>query len=468
VVVSGVPRRKCRRCGCPLPVAGGSGGPHGSLPGRRTKTLPWYCNCRRRNEPLAIAAAYDPPTLIASQDGDLNMAMSDWMSNLNPDLTLDQITMPGSHDAGVYEGGTSSVKFAPKSTSVAQYYDVYGQCFYAGSRFFDVRVQPFSSVRVQPVSSGFLQKETELRALHLDQLVGAFGGKGEPLDSMLNGVKLFLEHRPTEFVILRFTKCKNHDEIIERVQRLCGNKLFKQWGYLAKARVGDMKGHVIAAFDAEFGPALQNQTDLRPALQPVPFPMPLLPPVPQPLPPVAFPMPFPMPLLPPVPQPLPPVAFPMPFPMPLLPPVPVQMPPPRPTTPPPLGPLDGFHSFLKFEEAANATDGLITCGSYAASADLNDVVLKEDKDYMGHDGHNGPPHIFVLYWTQTVYGGSIEKQTVGKHGTHQNIQHITTIYQKRRANAGMPTKLPTVVLYDFVNDVTSDEIIKLNDPFYRQ
>jgi hypothetical protein len=405
------------------------------------------------------------------------MAMSDWMNHLNPNDTLDQITMPGSHDAGVYEGGTSSVKFAPTSTSVAQYYQVYDQCWIAGSRFFDVRVQPFSSVRMQ-LSSKPVQQETELRALHLDQAIGAFGGKGQPLDSMLNDVNRFLKDSPTEFVILRFSKCQNHDEIIERVQSLCGNRLFKKQGYLAQALVGDMEGHVIAAFDDEFGPALQN-----PPLPPVPQPQPLPPvpqplqPVPQPLQPVAQPVPQPLqPVpkprpprpgakpLPPVPQALPPVALPMPQ----LQPLPVQMPPPRPTRPPPLGPLDGFHSYCKFEEAANRNAGLITCGSYAASAKLKDVTLKEFKDYTGHDGHNNPPHIFVLYWTQTVYGGSIQAHTEGGHGTHQNIDWITQVYQSRRASAGMPIKLPTVVLYDFVNPVTSEEIIKLNDPIYRQ
>lgn len=307
------------------------------------------------------------------------MPTENWMVILRDTWALHQVTMPGSHDAGVWEGGTTTVgligSLLNKSLSVCQSLDLGGQCR-AGSRFFDVRVTKFGH---------------DLRALHL---TGGQGGAGQGLKSMLNQVTHFVHDYPTEFVIMRFTKCTDHKEILDEVLTTCGggttlgNKLYKTPGWLSQATVGALRGQIVAVFDSGFDAAMANW----------------------------------------------------------------------------LGPAQGFHHFGKFEDGLEQP-GLITCGEYSNSPDFVTVFNKQLERVTDHDTHSDFRHIFVLYWTQT--GGNIEEHTTGQFGTHQHMQSIHNTYALRRNTAQGPVKLPTVILYDFVNRDTSSQIILLNTPRYR-
>ena len=304
------------------------------------------------------------------------MAMQDWMQNLDPTVTLDQITMPGSHDAGVWEEGTETVGLAPKKLSVCQSLSLGGQC-QAGSRFFDVRVEQFGP-----------PWQRELRALHL---TAKMGGKGQFLDSMLDEVSRFVQsNNGSEFVIMRFTKCTNHADIINAVQYHCSNQLYKIGGYLSQATIQNLRGKVVAVFDKGFAEEMRARNQM--------------------------------------------------------------------------GPAQGFHRFGKY--GGGLTDGLITCGKYSNSQNLTEVSFGQYDHRIDHDLHTDTKHIFVLYWTQT--GGNIRENTEGAHGTHQGLQNrVLDVYAPKPGQAQPLVKLPTVVLYDFVNVLTSTQIVTLNDPPYR-
>ena len=63
-----------------------------------------------------------------------------WSASLDDNKALNQITMPGSHDATIYEDVISYAGIGgPKSWSITQNLNIYDQCM-AGSRFFDVRL----------------------------------------------------------------------------------------------------------------------------------------------------------------------------------------------------------------------------------------------------------------------------------------------------------------------------------------
>lgn len=66
--------------------------------------------------------------------------LTGWMGDLaarNPDLLINQITMPGSHDAGMYAAESTSL--ARDSWARTQSLDIYDQLV-SGSRYFDLRV----------------------------------------------------------------------------------------------------------------------------------------------------------------------------------------------------------------------------------------------------------------------------------------------------------------------------------------
>lgn len=322
--------------------------------------------------------------------------MAGWMGALADNLTLKEITMPGSHDAGVYREATSSAGFlgglVPKSNTACQDRSILEQCE-AGSRFFDIRLKTSS---------------TSIRAHHTTAGQGAVG---ESWDSTLESVSAFLESHPTEFVILRLTKPAGgaKDEIIEKVvQSSLGKKLYKSASFtnFANKTVQSVRGSAICAFDPKEFKTLQ--------------------------------------------------------------------------------PAIGMHPFYRYED--NAAFGVITCGKYSNNKKLKKVIDGQVAKIDQHAGH-AAGHLFVLYWTQT--GGNIEgntKQTPVQEqrqkgrisgGSHHNMDYLKGLLcfgtdirtgQARVAVtdiAGRRNVMPNVVMYDFVNENSSKEIVSLNEPGLR-
>ncbi len=166
--------------------------------------------------------------------------MNAWMGGLPNHLRLKDITMPGSHDAGVYRAAISKVGITggliPKSMTACQDRSILEQCE-AGSRFFDIRLK----------ASG-----TSIRAHHTTKGQGAVG---ESWDSTLESVSAFLDAQPSEFVILRLTKPAGgaKDEIIQRLVKssLRDHRLYKSANFpnFADVPIQSLRGKAICVFD---------------------------------------------------------------------------------------------------------------------------------------------------------------------------------------------------------------------------
>ncbi len=340
---------------------------------------------------------------------------SNFLSALSDETLLNEITVPGSHDAGVYEGATDG-HF--KGFANAQDRDIGKQCR-GGSRFFDIRIK-------------------DGRADH-------GGYKSATLDKILTDVAGFLgsDNGQSEFVILRFSKSNKQNEITEAVKKIDRKLLLLGDRNIATTKLGDTRGKLIACFAADqivkkgaFGKkSVKEQFGLL------------------------------------------------------------------------IDPDEGIHSFKKMKGAvADGATGLYTCGVYSNSPSIEDVWKGQLEEAEEHHTHSDGRHLAVLYWTLTQRKRpqweerNIGKLTKGKVGTHAKTDDLMDALKKQqqflkdqatttknnkipdlvisnaevqdakkvRKGAPLPTvKLPNVIMYDFVNPVTSEKIICLNRPWYQ-
>lgn len=175
------------------------------------------------------------------------MTTARWMeSAIRDDQHLCEITMPGSHDAGVYAGDATSKGLSGTSNTVCQSDRLIDQCK-NGSRFFDLRVMNHSG---------------ELVAHHTTKVLGTrHGAFGGALEKMLDDLTVFVMSNPSEFVIARFSKCGGHASIVEAVKRCCGDVLLKEANVLiSHCRVRQLRGKIIAVFADDFSAQI-NQLD---------------------------------------------------------------------------------------------------------------------------------------------------------------------------------------------------------------
>jgi hypothetical protein len=163
--------------------------------------------------------------------------MDSWMGALPDHLKLSEISMPGSHDAGVYREASTltGVLPIPKSRTSCQDRSVLEQCE-AGSRFFDVRLKVTGN---------------SIRAHHTTARQGAVG---ESWDSTLESVAAFLDAHQSECVILRLTKPVGGvtDKIIEQLlQSSLRHRLYKSASLtnFADTTLEELRGKAICAFD---------------------------------------------------------------------------------------------------------------------------------------------------------------------------------------------------------------------------
>lgn len=174
---------------------------------------------------------------------------------------LNQIVIPGSHDAGIYGLDKDNVK--------TQKLDI-GEQAMAGVRFFDMRIATSKS-GIGPSAS------YEQRSYHLDgklvkdnshairrhlpggekdvkshQNVSAFGGWGaDTLGEMLLQAKAFVDTHPTEFLMMKFSKCYNLGNVVAKCLEVLQGSQFKSRTVcnLNETTVSVLAGHVITLFD---------------------------------------------------------------------------------------------------------------------------------------------------------------------------------------------------------------------------
>ncbi|MCV9927891.1 hypothetical protein OIU83_09520 [Flavobacterium sp. LS1R49] len=165
-----------------------------------------------------------------------------WMSKIPKTTTIDNIIMPGSHDAGMSELHHCSIG-ATDSNTQTQQLDIKGQ-LEAGSRYFDIRVD---------------YDHNELITYHRIEVIG-LGCSGQLLKTVLNQATEFLKHNKTETAILKFSHIRdNSEDTKKRINDMLLSSEFKDHLYkssdvnLAKIKLGDAAEKIIVVFDYNEG-----------------------------------------------------------------------------------------------------------------------------------------------------------------------------------------------------------------------
>ncbi|WP_035058529.1 hypothetical protein [Andreprevotia chitinilytica] len=181
---------------------------------------------------------------------------STWMARLiakAPHLKLNQITMPGSHDAGMYIDNSSKVDNSRGESgggewALTQHLSI-GEQLQAGVRYFDLRVYNDNS-NVQWAFHG---------SYH-GNFYGAFGG---PFEDIFSDIQSFMNGQGAgEAVFLRITSYQGHENLqktIDRFNHYLGDFLFTPAtpaSKFAETPISELKGKVIPMFTAEFASVL--------------------------------------------------------------------------------------------------------------------------------------------------------------------------------------------------------------------
>jgi hypothetical protein len=159
-------------------------------------------------------------------------------------LQLHQIVMPGSHDAGVFDGMANSGKLGNTGWAICQNGDLAHQLD-AGSRVFDLRARVVRATNT--VGQG---NHSNVRFYHGGKKGGSKGGG---VEVELHNVKAFLDANTSEFCILRLTKSGGCcDEVMDIVKTILGDRLYRFPGNIATHLVELMRGKAIVVFDGTF------------------------------------------------------------------------------------------------------------------------------------------------------------------------------------------------------------------------
>lgn len=172
------------------------------------------------------------------------MPNHDWMAGFSnrDDLTLVDVTFPGSHDAGLQEaeGGFSGyTPVASRADTICQFYDIKGQ-LEVGSRAFDLRIAKQGNV---------------LRTFHGEgnPLALAGGGWGQGAISIFEQVDDFLRVHTGEIVILRISHSSEKDQIHNQVRAsIAASRLYRAGPRnIAAVPLSQLRGKAIVIFDAK-------------------------------------------------------------------------------------------------------------------------------------------------------------------------------------------------------------------------
>lgn len=189
-----------------------------------------------------------------------NEGMSRWMLRLSDDTKLADITMPGSHDAGVYEdpkdnrAGSRLESYGPTpiATAVCQKYSIKRQ-LQAGVRYFDIRLG-FENLNKEP-------KITDSRAFHGVAVFGAWGAMAEIIADDIIG---FLKSHESEFLIIKLTRVSSVKQIqllmdgLERAEMLWKHDYKNKPNHdITQLTVEQLRGKAVLIVE------MKNEDDLR-------------------------------------------------------------------------------------------------------------------------------------------------------------------------------------------------------------
>jgi len=189
---------------------------------------------------------------------------SDWMGRLlrnKPGVLLNHITMPGSHDAGMYVDNSDDVKLNAAQNgggewALTQHLPMRDQ-LRAGARYFDIRVYHDRNGVLWTYHGQFKGAV----------FYGAFGGK---LTEILGDVKAFLDGPgASEAVFLKITPYDGAADLpktIGEIRAKLASHLYTAAHdpSFAVTRLADLKGKVVVAFDPLFHGLLDPNQGLFP------------------------------------------------------------------------------------------------------------------------------------------------------------------------------------------------------------
>lgn len=148
-----------------------------------------------------------------------------WMSKLGDNKKLNQIVLPGSHDAGMSECTDCSF---PQGIMCAlcktQIWDIEHQ-LHAGTRYFDIRL-------------GFENGQI-VKTYHRNS--DGKGCDGETFPHLMEGVARFLIQHPSEFVIFKFSHWRNTPCHYPDTTKLVVNQLLTAWEEIFKNLTHDRR-----------------------------------------------------------------------------------------------------------------------------------------------------------------------------------------------------------------------------------
>lgn len=181
--------------------------------------------------------------------------LNNWMGQLllkQPYITLNDVVMPGSHDAGVYTTVNSSA--GGGSAAETQRFRVAEQLV-IGSRYFDFRVHR--------------RANGNYHFGHFSDSTNSFGAFGERVEDALDDIKAFLLANPKECVILKWS---HTGDVIDRsaLVSVIKSRLGKcryvgptHGDILARKKLSVFSGHALSVFDTEFVSQLKADRHLQ-------------------------------------------------------------------------------------------------------------------------------------------------------------------------------------------------------------
>lgn len=170
-----------------------------------------------------------------------------WMGKLPANTKLNNVIMPGSHDAGMSKLVNCSV-FANDSNTQTQQLDIQGQ-LEAGSRYFDIRVD---------------YDKKKLTTYHRTDVIGiGFGCSGQLLEDVMRQTVNFLRENKTETAILKFShirgNAKEKADVKERIKKMLQSAEFAGYMFkgsdnnLANLNLTESAGKFVAVMDYDEG-----------------------------------------------------------------------------------------------------------------------------------------------------------------------------------------------------------------------
>lgn len=180
---------------------------------------------------------------IQSRQANTSLSFHKWMNDLDDKTKINQIVIPGSHDAGMSETDHCDIGAGfNKGIVLTQSLNIKDQLL-AGARYFDIRVD---------------YDHNELVTYHRS---GNSGCNGQKLSTIFDQSISFIKENQSETFFLKFSHIRKNRgkevEIKERIEQFLSNisyrpYLFKHSDYqinLATLGLGECRGKIILLFD---------------------------------------------------------------------------------------------------------------------------------------------------------------------------------------------------------------------------